>query len=191
MKRQPEFLEKIIGLIEAAGIPYAVCGSLSSSLYGQSRATNDADIIISPTENQLAAFIKSLGKGYYLNAETAIEAMKIRSMFNVIDNELGWKADLIFQQDKPYQLSKFKRRKRAKLWGIDLWMLTPEDIILSKLEWAKDSGSEIQFRDVFGIVKLQWNKLDWDYIRHWAKILGVEKNLDTVIEEVKKLRGEK
>lgn len=191
MKRQPEFLEKLIGLIEAAGIPYAVCGSLGSSLYGQSRATNDADIIISPTENQLAALLKCLETKYYLNTETALEAMKIRSMFNVIDNEFGWKADLIFQQDKPYQISKFKRRVRAKLWGIDLWILTPEDVILSKLDWAKESGSEMQFRDVFGVVGLQWGKLDWDYLRHWAMILGVEKNLELVTEEVRKLRGEK
>ncbi|MBN2018622.1 MAG: hypothetical protein JW749_00165 [Sedimentisphaerales bacterium] len=190
MKRQTEFLEKLIGLIEAAGIPYAVCGSLSSSLYGQPRATNDADIIISPTENQLAALLKSLEGGCYLNPETAVEAMKIRSMFNVIDKEFGWKADLIFQQDKPYQLSKFNRRMRAKLWGIDLWMLSPEDVILSKLDWAKDSGSEMQLRDVFGVMKLQWDKLDWDYLRHWAKILGVEKNLEIVTGEVRKLRGE-
>jgi hypothetical protein len=191
MKRQTEFLEKLIGLIEAAGIPYVVCGSLGSSFYGQPRATNDADIIISPTEDQLAAMLKSLEKRFYLNPETALEAMKIRSMFNVIDKEFGWKADLIFRPDNPYQLSKFNRRMRAKLWGIDLWILTPEDVILSKLDWAKESGSETQFRDVFGVVKLQWDKLDWDYLRHWAKILGVEKNLETVIEEVRKLRGEK
>jgi hypothetical protein len=109
----------------------------------------------------------------------------------VIDNEFGLKADLIFRPDNPYQLSKFNRRMRAKLWGIELWILSPEDVILSKLDWAKESGSEMQFRDVFGVVKIQWDKLDWDYLRHWAKILGVEKNLEIVTEEVRKVRGEK
>ncbi len=191
MKRQTEFLEKLIGLIESAGIPYAVCGSLSSGLHGQPRATNDADIIIEPTKDQLNNLLKSLEIGYYVSKEAAFEAMNEHSMFNVIDNELGWKADLIFRRNNPYQLSKFNRRIRAKLMGIDLWILSPEDVILSKLEWAKDSGSDMQFRDVFGVVKLQWSNLDWAYLKHWAKELGVEKNLESVKEEVRKLRGER
>jgi predicted nucleotidyltransferase len=190
MKRQTEFLEKLIRLIEAAGIPYAVCGSLSSSLYGQPRATNDADIIIAPTRDQLDKLLKSLETGYYISNEAALEAMKNHLMFNVIDNKLGWKADLIFREDIPYQLTKFNRRIRAKLMGIDLWILSPEDVILSKLDWAKDSGSDMQLRDVFGVIKLQWDKLDWNYLRHWAKELDVEKNLEKVKEEVMKVRGE-
>lgn len=189
MKKQTEFLEKLIGLIEAAGIPYAVCGSLSSSLYGQPRATNDADIIIAPTQDQLAKLLKALETGYYISNEAALEAMKNRLMFNVIDNKLGWKADLIFRKDSPHQISEFDRRTRAKLMGIDLWVLSPEDVILSKLDWAKDSGSEMQFRDALGVLKLQWDKLDWDYLRHWAKELGVEKNLESIKKEVGKLRG--
>lgn len=177
MIEQKKFLEKLIFILESTGVPYAVCGSLSSGLHGQPRATNDADIIIAPTQDQFAKLLKSLETGYYVSSEAAFEAMKIRSMFNVIDNELGWKADLIFRQDNPYQLSKFNRRVRAKLMGIDLWILSPEDVILSKLDWSKDSGSDLQFRDAFGVIKLQWDKLNWEYLRHWAKELGIEKTL--------------
>ena len=191
MIEQKKSLEKLISIIESTGIPYAVCGSLSSGFHGQPRATNDADIIIAPTRDQLAELLKSLEAGYYVSPKAAFEAMKIRSMFNVIDNEFGWKADLIFRPDNPYQLSKFDRRRRVKLMGIDLWILSPEDVILSKLDWAKDSGSDLQFRDVFGVIKVQWDKLEWDYLRHWAKELGIEKNLESVIKEVKKLRGER
>lgn len=189
MTKQKKFLEKLISILESAGIPYAVCGSLSSSLHGHPRATNDADIIIAPTKEQLNKLLKSFEVGYYVSVEAAFEAMRHRSMFNVIDNELGWKADLIFRKDSPHQLSEFNRRIKATLMGIDLWILTPEDVILSKLEWAKGSGSDLQYRDVFGVIKLQWDKLDWDYLQHWAKELGVEKNLESVMEEVRKLRG--
>lgn len=191
MIEQKKSLEKLISIIESTGISYAVCGSLSSGFHGQPRATNDADIIIAPTRDQLAMLLKSLEAGYYVSSEAAFEAMKIRSMFNVIDNEFGWKADLIFRPDNPYQVSKFDRRRRVKLMGIDLWILSPEDVILSKLDWAKDSGSDLQFRDVFGVIKVQWDKLDWDYLRHWAKELNVEKNLESIKEEVRKLRGER
>jgi hypothetical protein len=72
--------------------------------------------------------------------------------------------------------------------GIDLWIHSPEDVILSKLEWAKDTDSELQCRDVFGVIKLQWDKLDWDYLKYWAKELGVKKKLEDIMEEVRKLR---
>ncbi len=190
MKKQTEFFQKLIRLIEDAEIPYAVCGSLSSGLYGQPRATNDADIIIAPTQDQLDKLLKTLEAGCYVSSKAAFEAMKMQSMFNIIDNEFGWKADLIFRKNGLYEKAEFDRRVRAKLMGIDLWILSPEDVILSKLDWAKDSGSDLQFRDVLGVIKVQWKNLDWDYLRHWAKELGVEKNLESVIEEVRKLRGE-
>ena len=190
MKRQAQFLQKLIELLEAAGIAYAVCGSLGSSLHGQPRATNDADIIIASTANQLAKFLKSLEFSYYVSSEAASEAMRQRSMFNVIDSELGWKADLIFRKDNPYHLAEFNRRMKARVMGIDLWILSPEDVILSKLNWAKNSESNLQYGDVLGVIKLQWDKLDWEYLRHWAKELGVEETLEKVIEETRKLRGE-
>ena len=190
MKEQAQFLQKLTDLLEAAGIAYAVCGSLGSSLHGQPRATNDTDIIITPTADQLAKFLKSLEFGYYVSSEAASEAMSQRSMFNVIDSELGWKADLIFRKDNPYHLAEFNRRIKARVMGIDLWILSPEDVILSKLNWAKNSESNLQYRDVLGVIKLQWDKLDWEYLRHWAKELGVEETLEKVIEETRKLRGE-
>lgn len=190
MKEQAQFLQKLIGLLEAAGIPYAVCGSLGSSLHGQPRATNDADIIIEPTQDQFAEFLKSLEFGYYVSAEAASEAMRQQSMFNVIDSELGWKADLIFQKDNPYHLAEFNRRMKARVMGIDLWILSPEDVILSKLDWARSTESNIQYRDVLGVIKLQWDKLDWEYLRHWAKEIGVEETLEKIVEETRKLRGE-
>jgi len=186
---QKKFLEKLISLIESAGISYAVCGSLSSSLYGQPRATNDADIIIAPTQGQLDKFLKSLEAGHYVSSEAAFEAMKICSMFNVIDNKLGWKADLIFRKDGPYELTEFNRRLRAKLMGIDLWILSPEDVILSKLGWAKNSQSEQQLRDALGVAVVQWEHLDKDYLRKWAKKLQVEDSLRQILEQAQKLSG--
>ncbi len=190
MKEQKQFLRKLVELIETCGIPYAICGSIGSSLHGQPRATNDADIIISPTQEQLAKLIESLKTGYYVSTEAAFEAMKLCSMFNVIDSELGWKADLIFLKGSPYHLAEFDRRVKARVMGIDLWIQSPEDVILSKLNWAKNTDSELQYRDVLGVIKLQWDKLDWDYLQYWAKELGVEKKLENIIEETKKLRGE-
>jgi hypothetical protein len=190
MKEQKQFLQKLVRLIEACGIPYAVCGSIGSSLYGQPRATHDIDIIFAPTQEQLTKFIDSLKTGYYVSSEAAFEAMRLGSMFNVIDNELGWKADLIFLKGSPYHLAEFDRRVKARVMGIELWIQSPEDVILSKLNWAKNTDSELQYRDILGVIKLQWDKLNWDYLRRWARELGVEGEFESIVQETRKLRGQ-
>ena len=91
---QQAFLKKVIGALDDAGIPYMVCGSLGSSFHGEPRATMDVDIVIDPTPDQLDRFLDALGAGFYLSRPAAQDAVASRSMFNVIDNDTGWKADL-------------------------------------------------------------------------------------------------
>jgi len=102
MTSQEDFLEKIIEKLNEQNIPYMLSGSISSSLHGQPRATNDADIIIAPAEKQLIAFVKSLGGDYYVNPDAARDALKNNSVFNVIDIQNSWKADFIIRKNRPF-----------------------------------------------------------------------------------------
>jgi hypothetical protein len=166
-------------------------GSISSSLHGQPRATRDVDIVIAPTERQLLRFVSSLGEDYYVNLEAAREAFAHKSTFNVIDNQSSWKADFIIRRDRPFSHQEFKRRCVVKIKGINVWVTSPEDIILCKLEWAKDSYSEQQFRDALGVAIIQWHSLDMDYLQKWAKELNVETSFKQLLEEVRKLSDSK
>jgi uncharacterized 2Fe-2S/4Fe-4S cluster protein (DUF4445 family) len=109
-------------------------------------------------------------------------------MFNIIDIQAGWKADFIIRKKRAYSEQEFSRRKDANVMGMDLSIVSPEDSILSKLEWSKDRESQAQFNDAMGVLMVQWDRLDFDYMKKWAKELKIEDSLEQLLTEVKKLR---
>jgi hypothetical protein len=191
MTSQEDFLEKLIEKLNQQDIPYMLSGSVSSSIHGQPRATKDVDIVITPTEEQVLNFAGTLGETYYVSLDAVREAFAHNSTFNVIDNQSGWKADFIIRKDRPFSEKEFERRCAAKIKQLDVWVTSPEDIILSKLEWAKDSQSEQQFRDALGVAMVQWDRLDKDYLHKWAKELQVESSLKKLLKQAKKLLDSK
>ena len=191
MKRHKDFLENLIEKLSEQNIPYMISGSVSSSFHGQPRATRDVDIVIAPTQKQVMDFVNSLGENYYVSLEAVRQALAHKSTFNVIDNQTGSKADFIIRKDRPFSRQEFRRRCTVKIRGIEVWVTSPEDTILSKLEWAKDSRSEQQFRDALGVAVVQWDRLDTDYLRDWAKELQVESSLKELLAQAEKLSESK
>ena len=123
MTSQENFLERLIKKLDQQNIPYMLSGSVSSSLHGQPRATNDADIVIAPAEEQLIAFVKSLGDDYYVNPDAASDAFKNNSVFNVVDIQNSWKADFIIRKNRPFSREEFQRRQKANIMGLDVWVV--------------------------------------------------------------------
>jgi hypothetical protein len=183
MTTQSEFLAHLVGLLDKAGIPYMVAGSMGSSVHGRPRATQDADIVIDPAEDQLEAFLALLGQDYYISREAALEAFRRRTMFNVVDLAGGWKADLILRKDRPFSRQEFERRRQIEAMGQALWVVSPEDAILSKLEWMKGRESSVQYSDALGVAVAQWKELDTEYLRRWAGPLGVEDVLNRLLRD--------
>ncbi len=183
MTDQKAFLKRIIKALEHTNIPYMISGSIGSSFHGQPRATNDADIIIDPTMQQITAFVKSLGPEYYVSKKAARQAIENRSMFNVINTRSACKADLIIRKNRPYSMQEFARKTHANFLGIDAYILSPEDSILSKLEWSKGRQSETQFKDALGVLITQKETLDFNYLKKWAKELGIEDTLQNLLKE--------
>ncbi len=181
MTEQIRFAVQIIERLEQAGIPYMITGSLSSGVYGEARSTNDIDIIIAPTPAQLDAFVASADPKWYVSAEMARDALSDRGMFNVIDPFSGWKTDLIIRKDSPFNVQAFDRRVQVDFMDRKVYMVTPEDAILTKLEWARKTKSERQLRDVAGILRVSGDRLDRDYLARWARELGVSDLLQKVL----------
>src|SRR2546421_3059073 len=184
---QEDFFEKITSALDKAGIPFMVVGSLASSLHGNPRATQDADIVIRPDSQTLEIFLQQIGNEFYVAPETARHALRTHSMFNVIDTGSGWKVDLIIALATEFAEEAFARRLWAKVLGIDVAVQSPEDTILSKLSWGKDSGSEMQYRDALSVAVEQWEKLDQQYLRRWASELDVSDLLKRILEEAARI----
>jgi hypothetical protein len=189
MNSQGDFLKCLIAFFEKSTIPYMISGSVASSFHGEPRATNDVDIVIVVTKSQLHEFVQSLGKEYYVSAVAAENALRHNSMFNVIDIKTGWKADIIIRRPRPFSEEEFCRRCTVEMMGQKVWVLSPEDAIVSKLEWSKDRESERQLQDAVGVAFVQWERLDRAYLQKWAKQLHIEELLQKVLSKAQLLRS--
>src|ERR1051326_1521902 len=173
MSSAPVFRE-LVSALDRAGISYMVVGSFASNLFGDSRGTQDIDIVVSANAEQIRALLDSFPKTqYYFDLNAALEACRHKSMFNILDMERGWKIDVIFQKPGAYHEHAFRRRSAAQIDGVDVVALTPEDVIISKLLWAKMGDSSLQIRDVAGVLKVQQHSLDLPYIEKWVAELGL------------------
>jgi hypothetical protein len=171
---EEQALDTVIRMLERLNIPYMITGSLAASHHGRPRATHDADLVVDLNDDQLEALVSDLdGANFYIDPLSAREALAHRRQFNVIDTTNACKVDLIIRKDRAFSREEFGRRQHVDVgFGRPLAMVTPEDAILSKLEWAKRTDSERQMRDVAAIVEMN-PTLDRRYVSRWAEDLGV------------------
>ncbi|HET9253331.1 MAG TPA: hypothetical protein VFP58_14550 [Candidatus Eisenbacteria bacterium] len=153
-------------------------GSFASSYHGRSRMTQDIDLVIAPTPDQLRTFVRSLPPSdYYVVEETALEALASEDQFNLIELASGWKVDFIIRKSRPFSRTEFDRRVRAEIDGFPMYVASAEDILIAKLEWARKGGSERQIEDAAGILGLRGEELDLKYIERWIVELGLQDQL--------------
>ena len=150
-----------------------ITGSTASSVYGEPRATQDVDVLIDPTPEQLDRLLSSFRGAFYVSLDEAGQALSTRGMFNVVDLETGWKADLIVCPNRVFDRLEMGRRRKETILGVDVWVISPEGSVLSKLEWSRLGGSEMQFRDAAGVLSGCRDSIDWDYLERQAGNLGV------------------
>jgi len=106
-----EFLTAIVDLFSRSGIPYMLSGSLAFNLYAIPRSTRDIDIIADISLHDLDKFISQFPDGYYFHKPVMEDAIRRKSMFNIIDPASGYKLDVIVLSDQPYEVHKFNRRR--------------------------------------------------------------------------------
>jgi hypothetical protein len=172
-----DFLARLSAKLAAAGIRHMVVGSFASSFHGVPRSSQDLDLVVDPDVSSLQRFLASLpATEYYADADAALDALRRRSQFNVIDTATAWKADLIVRKARPFSIEEMRRPVEGDLLGARVLVASAEDTVISKLEWAKlGGGSELQLRDAAGIVTLHgMSKLDVAYIERWIRELGLE-----------------
>jgi hypothetical protein len=170
------FLARLVAKLVTAGVPSMVVGSFASSFHGVPRSSRDLDLVIDPEPASLARFLADLPPAeYYADADAARDALRRRGQFNVIDMTTAWKADLIVRKARPFSVEEMRRRIQGDVMGAHVFIASPEDTVISKLEWAKQGGgSELQLRDVSGLLEVRGSTLDIAYIERWVAELGLE-----------------
>ena len=167
-----DVFQRLMDALGRAGIPSMLTGSFASSYHGAPRATQDIDIVISPTVGQLRMLVKLLPESeYYIDLNAALEAQQRQRQFNIIDFASGWKIDLIIRKSRPFSREEFERRSMIDFHGIQLAIATAEDVLISKLEWAKLAQSQRQIDDAASILRIRERELDKEYIAKWVRQL--------------------
>jgi len=178
----------VIDVLDALGVPYLIGGSLASAVHGVLRATMDTDLVADLRLEHAEPLARALGGTFYVDAESIREAVLHESSFNVIHLETMFKVDVFVVKKRPFHRSQMERRI-AQVIATDpertAYVATAEDTILAKLEWYRMGGSvsERQWRDVLGVMKVQADRLDVTYLRHWGAQLNVLDLLERALTE--------
>jgi hypothetical protein len=168
-----DLLARLVAALDEAGVPYMLTGSYASSLHSIPRATRDIDVVIFPNREQLTRLIELLPRAeYYTDLEDALDALRRRGQFNVIDYATGWKVDFIIPPFDEFHAAEFERRQSIDVAAIQLTVVSPEDIVLAKLLWAK---SERQLEDAATVISSQGARLDTAYVERWVRKLDVDR----------------
>lgn len=172
-------LQPVISAFDKLSIPYYIGGSVASSIYGIARATMDVDIVADIKIENTSSLKHILENEYYIDENMIKDAIRRFSSFNLIHLETMIKIDVFIQKRQSYAEESLRRKKRDTLEetedASEFYFSSPEDIILNKLEWYEMGNrvSERQWLDVIGVIKVQSNNLDVDYLRKWGEQLGV------------------
>jgi hypothetical protein len=165
--------------LEQAGIPYMLSGSTAMNFYARPRMTRDVDIVVELEAPKVPVLLSLFQADFSIDEEEIREALSHQSLFNLIHFETVVKVDCVIRKRSAYRQEEFRRRRTVELQGQRIWIVSPEDLVLSKLYWARDSLSEMQMGDVRNIVDAT-SSMDWAYLMHWARDLGIESLLETV-----------
>ena len=172
-----ELIALVDSEFDALGIRYLIVGSIASMFYGEVRMTQDVDLVAELRYGHVAK-LHSLfdSPDYYLSESAVRDAVRSGSQFNVILPETGLKIDVMVSEDTAFNRARFARRQRAELAeDCTAWIASVEDVILKKLEYFRNGGSQKHLRDIEGIGRCGRTRIDRDYIGTWIDRLGVRR----------------
>jgi hypothetical protein len=174
----------VLDALEALQIPYMVVGSFASTFWGRPRMTHDADLVVEMPAEVVPDLAGLLAPHFYAPLFVIEDAVRKRGQFNAIHLDYAFKVDLWLLKDSPYDVACFERRLLGVIFDREVWVSSPEDVILSKLLWYRAAPAlERQLQDVIEVYEIQEPYLEHDYLDRWASRLGIADLLGRVKRE--------
>jgi hypothetical protein len=174
----------VVDALERLGIPYMVVGSFSSNTYGVPRSTQDADFVIQLGSHSVREIADQLGPAFRLDPQMAFETVTMTTKHTLEIPDIPFKIELFHLSDEPHDQERFRRRRRWKLLGRDVFLPTPEDVVVTKLRWTQRVRRNKDWDDVRDVIAVQGEALDWGYVYHWADQHGTRATLDEIRQSI-------
>ena len=176
---QEQILTIVTKTLAGHAIPYMITGSLAVVFYGRPRYTHDLDIVLAVSRasiERLRGALKALSKHFHLFVDLSSldTVLASQQMISLLDHTSGMKVDLWILGQDPFAKEVFGRRLTKQVLKASIHFISPEDLILTKLVWSKQSESSRHLEDIYTVYEGQKGKLDEQYITKWAKKLSVE-----------------
>ncbi len=173
MSEELEVLKTVTQRLGRAQIRYMVTGSMAANFYAVPRMTRDIDVVVELSEVDVDRVVGLFQGDFYVDREMVQRAIREKAMFNIIQNAFVIKVDFVVKKESEYRREEFSRRRPVSMESHEFFIVAPEDLILSKLEWARDSRSPLHLDDVRNLLR-SVQGLDKDYLVLWASRLGLE-----------------
>ena len=168
---QNQLVRDVSQKLDAAQIPYMLTGSMALSFYTLPRMTRDLDFVVDFEPGDERAVSHLFSADYMVDMDAVRNAIARRSMFNMIHLKNLFKIDFIVRKKTQFEHTEFARRARLQIENVPTWVISKEDLIVSKLRWAKESLSDVQLRDVKNLLA---TGCDMGYVKKWVATLGLE-----------------
>ncbi|HOX05307.1 MAG TPA: hypothetical protein PK280_02815 [Planctomycetota bacterium] len=184
---QYELLGLLVRCFESLGVRYFITGSVASMAYGEPRLTNDIDVVADLREEHTPALLERFPHPEFcLSAEAVGRAIRRRGQFNIIHPVSGLKADVIIPERSSFDDSRFARARKVRpVEDLEAIFSSPEDMIVKKLDFYREGGSDKHLRDIAGMIKISGASLDLDYISGWVGKMGLAETWSQVLDRVK------
>src|SRR5258708_19053496 len=180
MQNELDILSDVTKRFDKARIQYMLTGSFALNYYAEPRMTRDIDIVVALTPEDADSVVALFEDDYYVPRNAVVRAITNQTLFNIIHSESIFKVDCIVRKNTEYGRLEFERRQQVAVDDIKIWIVSKEDLIVSKLYWARDSHSEFQLRDVKNLLKSGY---DATYLQTWTEKLGLEDLLRECLDE--------
>lgn len=178
-------LVRVVKILNKLKIPYIVTGGMAIYVWGRPRFTADIDIVIELKKEKVKQLVQILIKEGYIDEDAVNEALKYESEFNFIDQKVGIKVDFWILKNNDFDKSRLKRGIAKKILNQKVDFISPEDLILMKLLWFNESQSTRQLEDIYSIMEILKDELDFDYLKKWAQKLHLVKILEEMMSLVR------
>jgi Nucleotidyl transferase of unknown function (DUF2204) len=172
MSEELQVLQTVAERLDSAGIAYMVTGSMAVNYYAVPRMTRDIDLVVAVSSSDTDRLCDLFEEDFYIDRAAVDRAIAEQRTFNTIHNALVIKVDFVVRKDNEYRREEFSRRRRVSVEGHELWIVAPEDLIISKLDWARVSHSEVQLTDVRNLLA-SVPGLDQKYLTYWTNRLSL------------------